>query len=385
MKWEGRWNKFQIEYAKDAIFRNKHDSFFWEVEKHKTCTSELASEIETVLWDRWPVCWKILNRIGNKINSDKQRRWLYQMISFNHQCLTHILSTNWAINKEMLRSWKKLWEEIKNIAGFIKPKSKNELNDNLDNDNFVKTFRNFSLSKLKSHNSLEAIEKVIQNKEILTTKEEYLDKLLPYLSTDLDFIEQYFSFFTKFQEIQEEISDYEQTELEEVDGELLFLFKEISETIWKSEKSRAYKKLFSKITNKSDSNVYSCLKDIEEFQKSYEVLQKTNKLNTVKKYSILSELVHIVQWIDTGLKQGKLIFLEFKSKKAEKDNPLIQKLENILLQLDTHTRELHSLTTTPDSSYIQEAIDFIINTTIQYSTIMKRLIEQSTLSEMHNY
>ena len=113
----------------------------------------------------------------------------------------------------------------------IKPRSKNDLNDNLDNDNVVETFRKSSLSKTKSRRYLEEIEKTILDKEILNNKEKYLDKLLPYLFTDLDFIEQYFSFFTKPQDIQEEISNYERIELEEVDLELLFWFKEISDTI----------------------------------------------------------------------------------------------------------------------------------------------------------
>lgn len=288
------------------------------------------------------------------------------------------------MDEEILKWCQKLSENIKETANCIKPCSKNNANDNLNSNNFIETFRKFSLSKMKSRCYLEEIEQSIQNKATLTTKEGYLDKLLPYLSTDLDFIEQYFSFFTESQDTQEEISYHEQIELEEVDLELLFWFKEIGETIWNL-KPRAYRKLFLKVTDKLDYSIYNCLKEIEEFQTSYKILQKAEKISTLEKYIIFSELLHIIIWINKGLKQGNIIYLKFKNKKAKKNYHLIKELEKTLLELDRHTRELNSINSTVVSSYTQEAIDFITDTAKQYSSIMKRLLEQSTLSEMKNY
>lgn len=385
MNWEERRNKPQPEYWKDMLSKNReHDSFFWEAKKHKNCTDELTSEIEaTLLWDRWTVDWKVLNRIGNKINVEKQRKWLYQMICFNHQCLTNILSTNWVINEEILSSWKKLWKEIKNIAGFIKPKSKNELKDNLDNDHFVETFREFSLSSLKSRRYLEAIEKTIKDKEVLTSKEEYLDKLLPYLFTDLDFLEQYFSLVKNNNKIEKAIyRRYAQDTLRETDEQVLYNLSKVEYTI-RHLKPLAYREMFLKTAGRTDNNIYDYLEDIEMFQYKYEALFECRELRSLEKQLLLSELLPIVELINKSLKQGSILYLEEKIR--DKDNRLIIDLEKTLSQLDQYTTELTTINKNIPSSDLQKKINFITDTTTQYIKIMQRLLEQSTLSEMKNY
>lgn len=353
MSWNEKWNKLQSKYWENTISQNREpESFFWEDKKYTNYTDELTVELQKVLWSRWKVHLKILKRIKNKVNIDQQRKGLYQMVCLNYHCLANIIHTGEPLNEEILSSWKKLWEEIKKVADSIKPSSKDALSDNLDTDRFVETFREFSLSTLKSRHYLEAIEKIIKDKEVLTSKEEYLDKLLPYLFTDLDFIEQYFALAKENNKIKKEIYQwYYQKKVWKVDRKMIVDLHKIGYSIRHLE-PLSYKALFSKATGKRDHNVYDYLEDIEIFQDLYtdifEALIKDKTCNSLKKYLIFSELLHITKWIHKSFKQGAELYREATIK--EYDDPFIRDLSKTLSQLNKHITELISFSTNIQST-----------------------------------